>query len=45
MRTWVVQSVLLFGFCLLAYRFLAASLFGYGADAEPERPLLEEGPA
>ena len=44
MRTWVVQSVLLFGFCLLAYRFLVASLFGYGADAESERPVPAESP-
>jgi hypothetical protein len=42
MRTWVVQSVLLFGFCLLAYRFLVAALFGYGREAEPERPIVEE---
>jgi TRAP-type C4-dicarboxylate transport system permease small subunit len=41
LRTWAVQSVLLFGFCLLVYRFLVAALFGYGREQESERPPLE----
>jgi TRAP-type C4-dicarboxylate transport system permease small subunit len=32
LRTWAVQSVLLFGFGLLAYRFLVGALFGHDHD-------------
>lgn len=44
MRTWVVQSILLFGFGMLAYRFLVATFIGYGPDVEPERPRAAPEP-
>jgi TRAP-type C4-dicarboxylate transport system permease small subunit len=33
LRTWLVQSILLFGFVLLAYRFLVTAIFGVEHDA------------
>jgi len=32
LRSWVVQSILLFGFCLLAYRFLVTTVFNEPLD-------------
>ncbi len=34
LRTWLVQSILLFGFCLLAYRFLVGAIFGIRPDED-----------
>jgi C4-dicarboxylate transporter, DctQ subunit len=41
LRTWLVQSILLFGFGLLTYRFLVAALFGITPD-EGEMPGVGE---
>jgi TRAP-type C4-dicarboxylate transport system permease small subunit len=41
LRTWLVQSILLFGFCLLTYRFLVTALFGITPD-ENEMPAVGE---
>jgi TRAP-type C4-dicarboxylate transport system permease small subunit len=41
LRTWLVQSILLFGFCLLSYRFLVMALFGLTPD-ENEMPAVGE---
>jgi TRAP-type C4-dicarboxylate transport system permease small subunit len=41
LRTWLVQSILLFGFCLLTYRFLVTAFFGITTD-ENEMPAVGE---
>ena len=41
LRTWLVQSILLFGFCLLTYRFLVTAFFGITLD-ENEMPAVGE---
>jgi TRAP-type C4-dicarboxylate transport system permease small subunit len=41
LRTWAVQSILLFGFGLLAYRFLVTAIFGHD-HAEDEMPAAGE---
>jgi C4-dicarboxylate transporter, DctQ subunit len=41
LRTWLVQSILLFGFCLLTYRFLVTACFGVTPD-ENEMPAVGE---
>jgi TRAP-type C4-dicarboxylate transport system permease small subunit len=41
LRTWLVQSILLFGFCLLTYRFLVTACFGITPD-ENEMPAVGE---